>query len=63
MPFLVPFAVGAASTGYAWFNSGSEEKEEQTAADKAKEVLVPLLAWFIILLLIRSYMNRATKES
>lgn len=58
MPFLIPFAVGAASTGYAWWNSGSEV-EEPTATEKATEVLLPLLAWLVLLFII----YRATKKS
>jgi putative copper export protein len=52
MFLLIPFLVGAGTTGYVWYNSKEEEKET-TFQDELFNILKPIFLILVVVLFLR----------
>lgn len=61
MPFFIPLIIGASTTGFLWYNSTKEEKEEPTFKDEFLGILYPILLLFIVVLFFRWLYQKGSK--
>jgi ACR3 family arsenite efflux pump ArsB len=58
---IIPFLIGASTTGYFWYNTKEEEKE-QTFWQELTKVLAPVLLLILVLLLFRWLYTQGNKS-
>ncbi|BDS12985.1 hypothetical protein [Aureispira anguillae] len=53
MPLLIPFLVGASTTGFLWYNSAKEQKAVPTFQEEFFKIAKPLLLIGLAILFFR----------
>lgn len=63
MPFLIPFFIGASATGYFWYNSKKEQEQKPTFQQEVVKILMPIVAFILVLLILRWLYLQGSKNT